>query len=102
MHAPLQNTIDGFKARARAMREGLEPELAVAINVMYPMDAVTQAASRSRRKYPHTALRLYVEAWVESSNRCWPSCSIGVIGSLPLVPGGTASEPLLDILCHGS
>ncbi len=32
------DTIDGFKARARAMREGLEPELSVAMDVMYPMD----------------------------------------------------------------
>src|SRR5438874_1344747 len=36
--------VDDFKARARAMREGLEPELAVAIDVMYPMEAVTRAA----------------------------------------------------------
>src|SRR2546425_7586018 len=30
------DSIDGLKARARAMHEGLEPELAVAIDVMYP------------------------------------------------------------------
>jgi DNA-binding transcriptional LysR family regulator len=92
------NTIDGFKARARAMREGLEPELAVAIDVMYPMDAVTQAASHSRKKYPHTSLRLYVEALggviKPVLNR---SCSIGVIGSLPLVPDELHAEPLLDV-----
>ena len=56
------NTIDGFKARAHAMREGLEPELAVAIDVMYPLDLVTGAAAFSRQKYPHTTLRMYVEA----------------------------------------
>src|SRR5438876_5834497 len=28
--------VDGFKARAHAMREGLEPELAVAVDVMLP------------------------------------------------------------------
>src|SRR6201996_7778346 len=31
------DNIDEFKARARAMREGLEPQLAVAMDVMYPM-----------------------------------------------------------------
>jgi DNA-binding transcriptional LysR family regulator len=30
------DNVDEFKARARAMREGLEPELSVAIDVMYP------------------------------------------------------------------
>ena len=36
------DNVDGFKARARAMREGLEPELSVAIDVMYPMDALDE------------------------------------------------------------
>src|SRR5438270_8757688 len=35
--------VDGFKARARTMREGLEPELSVAIDVVYPMSALTRA-----------------------------------------------------------
>jgi len=46
--------LDGFKARARAMKEGLEPELAVSMEVMYPMDAITRAAAHSRKTYPHT------------------------------------------------
>ena len=52
----IADAIDGFKARARAMREGLEPELAVAVDVMYPMDALddgrepfAQDVSRTRR-----------------------------------------------------
>src|SRR5438552_16214173 len=54
--------IDGFKARARAMREGLEPEIAAVVDVMYPMAGLTRAAVHSRKVYPHTPLRLYVEA----------------------------------------
>ena len=94
----IANTIDGFKARAHAMREGLEPELAVAIDVMYPMEALTRAAARSREKYPHTSLRLYVEALGGVIKPVLDgSCSIGVIGSLPFVPEELHSEPLLDI-----
>ncbi len=94
----IAGTIDGFKARARSMREGLEPELGVAIDVMYPMDAVTRAAAHSRKQYPHTALRLYVEALGGVIKPVLDrSCSIGVIGSLPLVPDDLHSEPLLDI-----
>ena len=94
----IANTIDGFKARARAMREGLEPELAVAIDVMYPMEALTRAAAASREKYPHTSLRLYVEALGGVIKPVLDgSCSIGVIGSLPFVPEELHSEPLLDI-----
>src|SRR5215468_7679854 len=37
--------IDGFKARARAIREGLEPEVSVVTDVMYPMEGLTRAAA---------------------------------------------------------
>ena len=65
---------------------------------MYPMAAVTEAASHSRKKYPHTSLRLYVEALGAVIKPVLDrSCSIGVIGSLPVVPEELHAEPLLDI-----
>jgi DNA-binding transcriptional LysR family regulator len=92
------DTIDGFKARARAMREGLEPELAVAMDVMYPMEDLTKAASHSRKTFPHTALRIYVEALGGVIKLVLDgTCNIGVIGSLPIVPEEMQAEPLGDI-----
>src|SRR5258705_6066706 len=35
--------INGFKARARTMQEGLEPELSVVIGGVYPMATLTNA-----------------------------------------------------------
>src|SRR6478672_6563104 len=49
--------IDSFKARAQTMREGLEPELSVVIDAMYPMSALTNAVGSFRIKYPNTQLR---------------------------------------------
>src|SRR5437667_3766595 len=90
------DNVDEFKARARAMREGLEPELSVAIDVMYPMEAITRAAVHSRKTYPHTPLRLYVEALGGLIKPVLDrNCSIGVIGSLPPVPHDLHPEPLL-------
>jgi DNA-binding transcriptional LysR family regulator len=92
------DNVDGFKARARAMREGLEPELAVVVDVMLPMDALTRAAAHSRKTFPHTPLRLYVEALGGVVKPVLDrNCSIGVIGSLPLVPEELQSEPLLTV-----
>ena len=92
------DNVDEFKARARAMREGLEPELSVAIDVMYPMEGLTRAAVHSRTTYPHTPLRLYVEALGGVIKPVLDRrCSIGVIGSLPLVPDELRSEPLLNV-----
>ena len=94
----LADNVDGFKARARAMREGLEPELSVVMDVMYPMEALTRAAMHSRKTYPHTPLRLYVEALGGVIKPVLDrNCSIGVMGSLPLVPDELQSEPLLSI-----
>ena len=67
-HALLQDAravaeyMDSFKAHARSIHEGLEPELSVVVDVMYPMAGLTRAAAFSRKVYPHTPLRLYVEA----------------------------------------
>jgi len=92
------DNVDEFKARARAMREGLEPELSVAMDVMYPMEAFTRAAVHSRTTYPYTPLRLYVEALGGVIKPVLDrTCSIGVIGSLPLVQDELQSEPLLSI-----
>jgi DNA-binding transcriptional LysR family regulator len=92
------DTIDSFKARAHAMRGGLEPELAVAIDVMYPMQSLTRAAAHSKKTYPHTPLRLYVEALGGVIKPVLDrDCSIGVIGSLPTIAEEFQSEPLREL-----
>lgn len=92
------DTIDSFKARAHAMRGGLEPELSVAIDVMYPMQSLTRAAAHSKKTYPHTPLRLYVEALGGVIKPVLDrECSIGVIGSLPTIAEEFQSEPLREL-----
>lgn len=53
--------MDAFKARARTVAEGLEPELSVAVDVVYPMAALTDAVGNFKEAYPETPLRLHVE-----------------------------------------
>ncbi len=90
--------MDGLKARAKTLREGLEPELSLSIDVMYPMCVLTEAVGSFRDAFPHTPLRLYVEvlgAVIEPVLK--GTAHIGVIGTLPLVPDNMRSEPLLDV-----
>ena len=90
--------MDGLKARAKTLREGLEPELSLSIDVMYPMCVLTDAVGSFRDAFPHTPLRLYVEvlgAVIEPVLK--GTCQIGVIGTLPIVPESMRSEPLLDV-----
>src|SRR5215470_657337 len=92
------DSLDGFKARARALSQGLEPELTVAMDVMYPMAAVTKAATHSRKTYPHTPLRLHVEALGAVIKPVLDrTCSIGIIGSLPIVPEELHAETLTEL-----
>jgi DNA-binding transcriptional LysR family regulator len=90
--------IDGFKARAKTLREGLEPELSLSIDVMYPISELIEAVARFRSTFPHTPLRLFVAvlgAVIEPVLQ--GSCQIGIVGSLPVLPEAMHSEFLLDV-----
>lgn len=90
--------MDGFKARAKTLREGLEPELSLSIDVMYPMSELIEAVASFRDTFPHTPLRLFVEvlgAVIEPVLQ--GTCRIGIVGSLPVLPEIMHSELLLDV-----
>lgn len=90
--------MDSFKAHAHSMHEGLEPELSLAVDVMYPIERLICATDFSRKAYPHTPLRLYVEALGGVSQLVLNgACRIGIIGSLPEIPDELHSEPLMDV-----
>jgi DNA-binding transcriptional LysR family regulator len=90
--------VDLLKARAKGMAVGLEPELSVVIDVFYPIDAVTQVAKEFREYYPGVALRIYVEALGAAIQPILDGrCSVGVIGSLPVIPDTLSNERLPGI-----
>src|ERR1700680_4065809 len=89
---------DLLKARAKGMSAGLEPELSVVIDVFYPIDAITQVAKEFRQKNPGVALRIYVEALGGAIQPILDGrCSIGIIGSLPVIPDTLTNERLPGI-----
>lgn len=90
--------MDSFKARARTLSEGLEPELAVAVDVMFPMSALTAAVGAFKEQFPTTPLRMYVEALGAVVQPVLEgTCQIGIVGSLPVVPEGTRAEALAQV-----
>src|ERR1700750_1590605 len=46
--------LDGFTPQAKTLREGLEPELSLSIDVMYPMSELVDAVAKFHDKFPHT------------------------------------------------
>src|SRR5580692_7151114 len=79
--------VDFMKARAKGMTSGLEPELSVVVDVLFPIAAITEAAKEFRVKFPGTPLRLYVEALGAAYQPVVDGVAgFGIVGSLPLVP----------------
>lgn len=90
--------MDAFKAKARTLAEGLEPELAVAVDVMFPIETLTAAVQAFQQAFPSTPLRLYVEALGAVVQPLIDgNCRVAIIGSLPEIPAGCASEFLLSV-----
>ena len=54
--------VDGMMARARGIRQGLETELALALDVMFPSSAVATVLRDFQAAFPTVDLRLHVEA----------------------------------------
>ena len=50
--------MDQFKAVAKGLAGGLEAELSVAVDVMFPIELLTCAVSEFQAKFPKTPLRL--------------------------------------------
>ena len=54
--------MDELKARVRDLSEGLEAEVALAVDVMLPTERLVDALTAFRDAFPTVALRLHVEA----------------------------------------
>ncbi|MGH6827458.1 MAG: LysR family transcriptional regulator [Rhizomicrobium sp.] len=90
--------LDFMKARAKGMAAGLEPELSVVVDVLFPLAAVTEAAKEFRDKFPGTPLRLYVEALGAVYQPVLDGVAgLGIVGSLPLLPSGLTAERLIGV-----
>ncbi|BCQ53252.1 LysR family transcriptional regulator [Burkholderia gladioli] len=86
---------DALKAKARSFSAGLEPELAIVVDVMFPQQCLTDALGSFKERFPSTPLRLHVEALGRVAELVLKGqCSLGITGTLPVLPPGLAAEPL--------
>lgn len=94
----ISSGLDLMKARAKGMASGLEPELSVVVDVLFPIAAITDAAKEFREKFPGTPLRVYVEALGAAYQPVLDGvASFGIVGSLPLMPSGLTAERLTGV-----
>jgi DNA-binding transcriptional LysR family regulator len=76
---------------------GLEPELSVAVDVMFPDATFTRAVAAFQKEFPATLLRLVVESSAVIEPVLDGRCAIGVVGSWALIPPQLTNEVLLSV-----
>ena len=90
--------MDAFKARAKGLSGGLEPELSVVVDVMFPLEQLTCAVAAFQTEFAATPLTLYVEALGAVLQPVMDGrCAFGVMGSLPTAPAQLTRERLLVV-----
>lgn len=89
---------DILKARARSLSQGLEPVLSIVVDVMFPQRLLTEVVSAFAAIYPGTPLQLHVEALGAVAELVVDGrCSVGVMGTYPMIPPSLTSERLLSV-----
>lgn len=88
---------DALKAKAREFASGLEAELSIVIDVMFPQRCLTDALADFKSRFPATPLRLQVEALGRVAELILNGqCSLGITGTLPVLPPGLTAERLFS------
>jgi len=89
--------VDLLKARAKSLAGGLEPELSVAVDVMFPEATFTHAVGAFQKEFPGTMLRFDMESSAVIEPVLDGRCAIGVVGSWALAPPQLSHETLLTV-----
>jgi DNA-binding transcriptional LysR family regulator len=90
--------VDHFKARAKGLARGLETELSLVVDAMFPVAVLASAVAAFQVRFPAIPLRLYVDMWEAVADPVLDRrCAIGLMGSLSPVPPQFSRERVLTV-----
>jgi DNA-binding transcriptional LysR family regulator len=105
--------LDGLLAKARGLTQGLEAEVALVVDVMWPAKKLVRALDEFRKRYPTVALRLRVEGLGAVTHDVLQGVAMfgisgpldlsndllvrGPAGSVKLVPVAAPDHPLANL-----
>jgi DNA-binding transcriptional LysR family regulator len=90
--------VDLFKARAKGLAGGVEPELSLVVDAMFPVAVLASAVAAFQVQFPAIPLRLYVDMWEAVADPVLDRrCAIGLMGSLSPVPPQFNRERVLTV-----
>ena len=87
--------VDLLKARAKRLAGGLEPELSVVVDVIFPLAPFTATVAAFQKQFPATLLKFDIESSAVKEPVLERRCAVGVMASLQLAPPQLARELLL-------
>jgi DNA-binding transcriptional LysR family regulator len=89
--------VDCLKARAKSLASGLEPELSVAVDSMFPPAPFIAAVAGFQQKFPSSLLRFDFESSAVVDLVLDGRCAVGMAGSWSRLPPNLTREPLLTV-----
>jgi DNA-binding transcriptional LysR family regulator len=90
--------VDRLRARAGGIAQGVEPRLAIAVDHVFPIEALVAALRAFSEKFPMVSLTLQTEALgavVEQVSS--GACSVGIGAAVPRWPDGVERRPLTKV-----
>ena len=90
---------DEIKNQAKAAAAGLENELAIVINSLYPVRAFAALLAGFSEQFPTVALRLDIESMSAVQKGVLDGkYALGIAGSLPHLPPGTIGDAISEVV----
>src|SRR6202035_5688970 len=89
-----------LKPRAKSLAGGLEPELSVAVDVMFPDATFTGTVAAFQKQFPATLLRFDIESSAVIEPVLAGRCAIGVVRAWGPAPPQLTHEPILTVALH--
>lgn len=91
--------VDAMRARAKSLAEGLEAEVALAVDVMFPACTLVRILDAFQRQFPTVALRLRIEALGGVMQLVLDrTCSLGVSGWIVETPDAIERQQIGHVL----
>jgi DNA-binding transcriptional LysR family regulator len=90
--------VDRLKAKALGVARGVEPQLALAVDHLFPLPAMVRALGTFREQFPTVALTLHTEALGAVAELVVQrTCSVGIGTIVPKVPDSIERRPLARV-----
>jgi DNA-binding transcriptional LysR family regulator len=104
----IMREVEAFADQARGITQGLEPELAIVVDAMFPMARIVDALRAFGERYPTVPTRIYVGSLGSTANLVLDgTCAIGIAltfalqgTELRLQPIETVSMVAVAAPCH--